>query len=685
MEATKASISPFSIYQWGAPHQILVPPGSTVGKVADVRHFLGEFDLNFDLLVGERQEPYAHPVYDAYCSHPVHKKAFNKRQFDVLRYGMVLSEEKGLVLIPAPHSVADSGDVIDREFRGIFNDTLQNTDHAKHTLLPEYNFMVIQLPTHGGESKDVVPKVLFRLVFRNEAYNEEAVPFLCLKFPLFRLRAVFISHKLYPKLKELFDYHTQRPDVHSSSTGQAVPNPQIERFLNEGELKELCDTWLTVLHGIAPSYVRDQGLGPDVVRLFLRTHRSVHGKPVQDRTDDYATPQVDNCVRMSYLSNQSRMLQRIEIVRRERGMLNQWRDGAFSIPYFEEFYDDAEPGVATAPAARIIFKPTRDGVTDMVRSEICSYVPKAHEYKDQKVYRRPAAECLRLWIIKGLMTAEINDVHIVLVDIDTALLLAQCVGLLWGEGEEYRQKEYVFHVCKVVVETVEDYIQHSGVVWKAYIVVSDEDNVKAARLCQEILEVVQAAKYRVEVQEKDKSDHAEEEAAERERCRELYEEHAKKRLAEKEAAAKAQKGGEGSLVVYDARFGIPEKSGIPTEVVNSAERLGVHVDDEVLYPVFESLCPRDVPLAPVSKVVDLLLMKLVPKDDDRRAFWPHSHPLLLIDSCGTPCDEQRVWNFVLGFSLMTNNSSSTENSDDPDSYTLNYIQFSMMMLAFAKI
>lgn len=692
MEVPKTNVPPLSVYHWGAPHQLLVPPGSQIGKVADVRHFLGELNVNFDLIVNERKAPFTHPVHEAYHTHPVHTKAFNKRQFDVLRYGMVLNEAKGLVLIPAPHSVADSGDVINRQFQGIFNDSLQNTETAHHTLLPEYSFLVIQLPSNVGEPETVIPKVLFRLLFRNEAYTEEAVPFLCTKFPLFRLRAVFVSHKVYPTMQEVFQYRQGHPDVYTTESGKVIPNPRVEKVLNEGEVGELCNTWLTVLDSIAPPYVRDQGLGPDVVSLFLRTHRALDGKSVQDRQQDYSTPQVNNCVRISYLYNEPRMLKRIEVVKRERGMLNQWRDGAFNMTYFEEAYDDVEPGVATAPAARIVFKPTRDGVTDMIRSEICAYVPKEHEYKDQKVYRRPAAERLRLWILKGLMAAEINDAHVVLIDIDTALLLFQCVGLLWGEGEEYRHKEYVFHVCKVVVETVEDYVQHSGIIWKAYIVVSDEDNVKAARLCQEILEVVQKAKRRVELQEKDKADHAEEEAAEREHRRQLYEEHAKKRMAEKAAAANAKSkedGASGSLVVYDERFGMPKKTSIPPDVVSSAERLGIHIDDEVLYPLFESLCPKDVPLAPVSKVVELLMMKLIPKDGDLRAFWPHSHPLLLMDCCGTPCDEKRVWNFVMGFSLKTNNNINTAavigNQDAPDTYNLNYIQFSMMMLAFAKV
>lgn len=699
MESTQNSASPLSPYLWGAPHQIVVPPGSKVGKVADIRRAVADFELNFDLIVKQRADPFPHPVYDAYYNHPLHTKALNKRQFDVLRYGMVLDEAERLVLVQAPHGLADSGAVVAREFQAIFNDRLDNTETAQHTLLPEYCFLVLQLPetaekAEAGDSDEevpeVMPKILFRLVFRNEAYNEEAVSFMCQQFPLFRLRAVFVSSKVYPQLQELFRYRQNHPGVYMAATGKILPDPKVEDILDNGDLKELCDVWLKVLDGIAPDYVKEKGLGPDVVGLFLRTHRAQNGCAVQDRSEDYSTPQVDNLVRLSYLHNKSRMEKRIDIVARERGLLYRWRDGEFDMEYFAEELDDAEPGVKKAAAARIILKLTRDGNTDLVDGEICAYVPKDHEYKDQKVYRTAAAERLRLWVLKGLMSAEIHGVHVVLVDIDTALLLFHCVGLLWGEGEENRQGEYVFHVCKIVVETVEDYIQHSGVIWKAIIVLSDEDNLKAASLCNEILEVARSAKHRVEMKERQKVDNAEQEEAEREYRRQLVEDHARQRAAEKAAeeqvlAAQANSNGQ-AMVPYDeqrAQLALKTKSSMPNSIIETAERCGVHVDDAVLYPVFESLCDRDTPVAPVSKVVALLLSKLK-GNDQKSEYWPHEHPLLSLDSCGIPCDEKSVFNFVMGFCLKTYNGSSKEGVQSNDEFYLNYIEFSMMMLALAK-
>lgn len=690
MEPTKRNIIPLSPYMWSAPHQVVVPPGSKVGVVADIRRQISNFDLNFDLIVKERAHPFTHPVYDAYYNHNLHTRALNKRQFDVLRYGMVLDEAERLVLVPAPHSLADSGNVVAREYQAIFNENLNNTEASRHTLLPEYCFLVMRLPDTEETCPadkvglDIVPEILYRLVFRNEAYNEEAVSFMCQQFPLFRLRAVFVNNNVYPTLQNLFRYRQSHPGLFMGESGDILPDPFVENLLSTGDLQMLCDTWVKVLDGIAPPYVREKGLGPDVVSMFLRTHRAKNGVAVQDRNEDYSTPQVDNLIRLNYLHNQDRMEKRISVEARERGMLSKWRDGAYDMQYFAEELDDASPGVKIAPTARIIMKLSREGSTDLINGEICAYVPKECEYKDQKVYRTPAAERLRLWVLKGLMSAEINGVHSVLVDIDTALLLFQCVGLLWGEGEESRRGEYVFHVCKIVVETVEDYIQHSGVIWKAVIVLSDEDNVRAAQLCKEILETVQGAKHRVELKERQKLDNAEQEAEEREQRRQILEDHIRERDAEKAREAAAAEGK--AVVPYSeekAKAGMNVKTtSIPAAVMESAENIGVHVKDEVLYPVFESLCDRDTPVAPVDKVVALLLSKLQ-NNGQRSQYWPHEHPLLSMDNCGIPCNEKSVFNFVMGFCLKTYNGSSKEHLNEGSLY-LNYVEFSMMMLAIAK-
>lgn len=708
MKSAQNSVAPLSMFMWGAPAQVVVAPGSRVGKVADVRHLLTDLTVNFKLIVDEFAHPYDHPVFEACQSHPVHTRAINRRQFDVLRYGMILDEAERLVLLPVPRDCLDSGVSVARDFKAIFNESLDGTEVSRHPLLPEYTFIVVRLPpdVENEEDATAIPKPLFRIVFRNEAFGEAAIAEMCDTFPLFRLRSVTVPGTTYAIMQEIYEYRQNHSGVFQNpTTGALLPNPKVEKILHSDAISDLTSTWLKVLDGIAPAWVKEKGVGPDVVDLFLKTHRAKHRGPlysaVQDREADYTAAQVDNRVRLNYIGNNERMRKRVQVVKREPGFLNDWRDGAFDIEYYGEESKGAQPEMKKASCARMLMRLTRNGENSIVDNEICAFVPEAEEYKQQRVYRTAAAERLRLWVLKGLMTAELHNVHAVLLEVDTALILSQCVGLLFGDGEEKRQGEAMFHVAKIIVETVEDYVQHSGVIWQATVVVSDEQADKAVQLCKEILQATQNAKARVESQERLRYLNKDEEEVERVQRRELFEQHVREKAAKKlegsgstfydRVVASVNGGDDGSLVVRNQSVALLSHylgKGIPKAVAARASLIGFNIDDESLYAVYESMLPPMTSAVPIGFIVEVLMEKL---ESGRNAsgHWPNDNPLLHLDSCGVPCNRKTVTDFVMGFCRRPYRASTSAGRGTPVPPTkeaepaMNYVEFSIMMLALS--
>ncbi|KEG09728.1 hypothetical protein DQ04_04751030 [Trypanosoma grayi] len=725
MDMVLVSVGPLSPFMFDSPHAELVPPGFTPGSVADAMLHISDLTLRFDVLAKSIDSSF-HPVRHAMENHPIHTRALHKRQFDVMRYGMVLDEVERLVLVPMPRLCGDSGMKVSQEYAAIFGGDFNQTPCASHPILTEYCFVVYQLPAKD-EGEGACPTPLFRLVFRNEAFNEQVKMHLVESFPLFRLRSVYVSHTKYYSLQHQLNLYAK-----ASASSERLPDTALEETLGISPLRWLFDAWLMVLEGIAPTWLVDKGVGPDIVTLFLASHRPEGKYDVKESLEAYSQLPVDNRVRCSYYATGERLHQRVHVMERDPEMINNWRKGSYDIRFFDEDAVDSEPRVQVAHCFRILLcrrKPGRNYVED---DEIAAFIPEDDECKPLQVYNTLAAERLRLWVLKGLLTAELHGIHCVMIEFDTAMVVAKCVGLLWGGGEEDRQCEVVFHVCKIIVETVEDYVQHSGVIWRAIIVTSDADSRKAANLCQSILEVTQMAKTRVEIEERqcvaDKAARKEGSStpsasgvtapAEGEEEDADYEDgdkdHDDVRETEKANAQVALlKGGAVAMTLTTRTMMTMMENATNTALLNAsplhtvakfsegirdrAARCGVRISDGELYPIFLALSDGGERVA-ISDIVQLILEKQeemnVPECSRRcsqtRLLWPHDHPICALDSCGVPYDEQSVMNFVKSFQRRPYRAqvgdcrATMKQTPDDAPESLNYVEFSMLMLALAR-
>ncbi|RNF25982.1 putative paraflagellar rod component [Trypanosoma conorhini] len=713
MEAVSQSVCPLSTFMWDSPHAALVPPGFTPGSVADAMLHISDLTLRFDVLAKSIDYSF-HPVRHAMESHPIHTRALHKRQFDVMRYGMVLDEVERLVLVPMPRLCGDTGVTLSQEYAAIFGRDFNEAPCASHPILPEYCFVVYQLPERDNTEERTVPTPLFRIVFRNESFNEHVKMHLVKDFPLFRLRSVYVSHTRFYSFQRQLELYTK-----ASGTSEKVPDYALEDALGISKIRWMFDAWLMVLEGIAPSWLVDKGVGPDIVTLFLASHRPVGKYDVKETLEAYTQLPLDNRVRCSYYATGARMRQRVHVMQRFPDMINKWRQGAYDLRYFGEELKGAEPIAQVAHCIRILLcrrKPGRNYIED---DEIAAFVPRDDECAPLQVYNTLAAERLRLWVLKGLLTAELHGVHCLMLEFDTAMVVSMCVGLLWGSGEEDRQEEVVFHVCKIIVETVEDYVQHSGVIWRVIIVTSDENSLKSSMLCREILEVTQMAKTRVEIEERqrmatskaessvpsDTGVTAQEEAEEADQDEDEKEE-AQGGEEKTPAALLGEKGALTTAVLAmakSARFnqGPFVKVGKLSESIRErAARSGVRISDAELYPIFLAISGGEETVL-VNDVVELILEKELESTESRRSvlcrethmLWPHGHPICALDSCGVPCDEAAVRNFVKSFQrrpyrakagdFRATMSLAPGAAPEPPE-ALNYVEFSVMMLALAR-
>ncbi|KAG8344023.1 hypothetical protein ERJ75_000042300 [Trypanosoma vivax] len=699
------SVAPLSPFMWSSPHVELVPAGFTPGTVADTMLHFSDLTFSLDALARVVEDGF-HPISQAVDTHPLHRGVVHKRQFDVMRYGMVLDEAERLVLIEAPGLCGDTGKVVSREYNALFEEDFNSSPCAHHPVLPEYCFIVYQMP-EKSEGGNTVPTPLFRLVFRNESFNENIRPDLVDKFPLFRLRSVYVSHTTYyPLHKQLQLYARALVD------GANFSASELEEDLGLGPVRSLFDSWLLVLDGIAPSWIVDKGVGPDIVNMFLSSHRAEGRHDVQEALDTYKQSSVDNRVRCSYLFTGQRMRQRVNVMARSPNMLNTWRQGAYDIRYFSEVASTAEPTGYLAKCYRMLLCRRKPGKNSVDDDEIATFIPTDEECQPLQIYNTLAAERLRLWVLKGLLTAELHGVHNLLVEFDTAMVVAQCVGLLWGGGEEDRQREVLFHVCKIIVETVEDYVQHSGVIWRVIIVTSDTESVKSAKLCQDILEVTQMAKTRVEIEERQRVISNDEVSADKivltpsEDGITVHEDVKEtsvpsppptNAVVEVPAVCTSVVVNEWGTVCSDLLIRTPKYTDA---IMDSAARCGLRLADSDLYPIFLALS-EGKETVPVSTVVRLIMEKHHQKRRSTQQgrpgtgsslFWPHDHPICPIDCCIVPCDEEGVTNFVKSFQRKPYRargvgdfrSTIRPSSSHAGSDALNYVEFSVLMLALAR-
>jgi len=381
------------------------------------------------------------------------------------------------------------------------------------------------------------------------------------------------------------------------------------------------------------------------------------------------------------------MQSRIAIVKKTRELVSGWRNGALDVEYFSTEVSGATPAQLQARCVRVLFRETRSGRNFIEDGELVAFLPQESDTERLQVYDTLAAERVRLWVLKALLTADLQGVHVLLMELDSALMIAQCVGLLRG-SESNRDREVLFHLCKIFVETVEDYIQHSGNLWRVTIAVADrpspsdsnglENAVDVVALCNDILECIALSKHRLELEAISGSapDTAED---------------AQDKESALQAAARAL-----AAPNFTPEQLAAQRSSLSENVIFAATTHRVFVTDEKLYPLFQYCDTNNDGYVSVPELVKLFLCKEnkisrdqmqkrgayeTPMSDSEALRLQASnlvaHPLCALDGCGLPFDEKSVYEFVRGFCKHAPTSPDGEES-------LSYVEFSMMMLALAK-
>lgn len=678
---------PLSPFMWEAPSVgKIVPAGCTPGVVADVMAEADRLSLRFEQIVDEMSGPYSHPAYTAFRTHPLHVKGLTRHQFDAMRYGMVLDRTTNLVLVQLPRHCADDGAKANKTYEALFGQPLNNNPQAAHPLHEEYSFGIYKFADNtADEHGKPHGQMLFRLMFRNEAHNcSRDESFMSQEtyakhFPYFRLRGVFISHADFYSIHDrITNYRKYHADPKTTAEGHPSPDANVLKDLSNTNVQALCDAWLQVLEGIIPTRAD--------TRAIVLTSPAPLSAPATAMTiatlDPNAKDVVDFRVRCPYYASEQRMRNRIHVVRKTRELIKHWREGADEMHFYGEDvdYSASDPFFLSAPCFRVLFRGTRAGKNFIDQNELCAFLPQESDCERHQVYASTAAERLRLWVFKALLTAELSGLHYLWLELDPRLVISQCTGLLYG-SESNRDREVLFHVCRIVVETVEDFVQHSGNIWKVDIVVSDADfseennAINVVALCDDILECLFLTKKRLEVAEKQRQGGQEESTSPGRINRTL------ERVAKEEALRQAES--------------LRPTPILSENVIFSASTYRVFVTDNQLYPLFQYLDTNKDGAVRVNELVRLFLCKenKIDRDNKTKSGDPYvaplsdaealrlqasklsAHPLCPLDGCGLPFDEASMTSFVMGF--VRHQTSAKEPQ-------LNYQEFAMMMLALAK-
>jgi hypothetical protein len=700
------SVVPLSPFMWTVPScGPIVPVGWEQGVVADVCVQAKNLSLRFEQLAGELEGPYYHPVSDAFRLHPFHTHALSKHQFDVLRYGMVLDASAGLVLVPVPRQCGDSGSLVAHGYEAIHGAALNDSDASQHPLHEEYVFVVYKLETDVANDANGVPsnkppqaKALFRIVFRNEAYLKNPSPDQSKHFPMFILRAVYISNDDFYRIHEVIAAHRKyHKNPVNPDTGAPSPDPRLLVELQKPEVIRVADAWLQVLEGIIPTRVNLEGISiestiqhddqlssPRRSLMSASPTKTVPATQFPTLLDNQRYPSLSSkAVRLAYYTNGKRMTNRIDVVQKTRSLISTWRSGSMDVSYFAtEQAAGPAPTQLTTPCTRILFRETRSGSNYIEDDELVAFLPQESDVERLVVYDHLPAERLRLWVLRALLTAELHGRHVLLLELDSAFMIAQCVGLLRG-SETNSDREVLFHLCKIIVETIEDYMQHSGNIWKTTIAVADKppaadgSAVDVVALCRDILECIQLSKHRLEIARVTSGADGENVNA----------------LPELANGASLIRNVDAASLFTPQQLAA-QRSLMSENVVFAATTHRVFVTDERLYPLFCYCDTNNDGFVAVSELVKLFLCKenkidrahmerrgpYAPPLSDAEALRMQAsnlvaHPLCPLDGCGLPFTEKSITEFVHSFC-----KHATTDGEEK----LNYLEFSMMMLALAK-
>jgi hypothetical protein len=152
----------------------------------------------------------------------------------------------------------------------------------------------------------------------------------------------------------------------------------------------------------------------------------------------------------------------------------------------------------SAHVARIIMKDTRAGVNSLEHNELTAHVPS--NTSSHCVYATSAEERLRLWIGAALATAERSRLHQIYLRVDVPMILSRCCELLSQRYEESAQEGARKRILHIILATIEEFLQTSGIIWRAVVVVNhnepnDDRDFETAR---EQLDAIQREKILLE-------------------------------------------------------------------------------------------------------------------------------------------------------------------------------------------
>lgn len=554
------------------------------------------------------------------------------------------------------------------------------------------------------------------------------------------------------------------------SASQTLPEPVAAEVRRTSSLSALCTCFARVLARFTA--VEEEGKG---------TLAAAAG-PADDDYDNSTDAAVrlplvvpGDAWCYQYTRDGERLLQRIDVVERTKAVLQSWRDGeldltqsvvqrAYPVGMKSTMMGDhcTHPPLSIesrrTPCGRLLLIASHNEfTTQVVDNEIVSFLPfdtppsqqtaAAAEAKAQSdvsgavVYASPAAERLRRWILQGLVAAEVHDIHAVLLDLDPVSVLQPCVELLAvtnaaGEVEEdseeeeaaagsadvsrLRYRRALLLVCQVVMETVERFVRHSGLVWKVTVAVREAGADSAvpvggatsfAEWCVGMLELTREAEVQRETSAlRNRLSFAEDGeektsaasggmlvpvSAESGALVCGQEAQQDERSAALAMARRVQEAVNGAVALYKRDSAGPA-APLHLNVVTKAKEVGVKVDEAQLRALFETFCAaakrRDM-LLPASALVELLTEEWSPDTGKRRRYPAAARTRLVcpLDSCGVPVTRASVQRFLRPFLNVMRDAAPARGvgaagfADTTPAQALNYAQFSMVMFAIAKM
>ncbi|EPY25508.1 hypothetical protein STCU_06735 [Strigomonas culicis] len=691
-------------------HPLMCAKGSE-DSYSVIRKEVFDLELNFQLITKLVSRYTEHPIASFIQGDGLHTRYLNGYQFNLLNYGFVLHAEHRLILTKAP--LGTNREVyIRRHHLETLERDLNNRGAAANVSsvvradaeenLKEHNFIVYRL----SESDDGQVTPLFRLFFRNEGNTDR---------PLFVLKNVLVSSQHYPFVLR---WQNEGP----ARLSDAELARRRDGILQDAVIMDLVQAYEETVEGIRPawselrgvqnmvadptwlllSYAKFEGDGETSASLSPRKLVATDEQPVSLTTkvvqtcDSYSLP-------FQYLHNSERLANRLLIHKRDGGLIAAWRQGLLDVSYFEEGDGSEVPMAGEAPCVRVLFRATSSGGMDLDEKELSVCSPNREEYSPPFVYTYEGEECVRVWVLKALLAAEMAHVHVLLFDVDPTLLLSHCVQLLGEDGVRDESEEASLRtLCRVIVETVEDFIQHTGEIWLVHVSFFDYYAYPSAAIAAAALKEIRAKKVADEKQY---------------RLQQTVEEvvlqnplamssvvdssvdnlsHSSRRPSRPSTgggSASAKRSG--SLMVHTGHY----RSSVTPLVVAKAERAGVHVDDDSIAHLFAILQGRedadgaaegdaavratDGEVA-VELLVNVLSLKLDPHTTDKvLCLLPFENPLTSLDHCGVPLDEPHIRKYVMGF--RKRGAPGVRSDVAAEDAALNYAEFSMLMLSLAHI